>query len=152
MLSFFFPFTFITVLKMFLNTFFSMCMTPKLWQRRLFFNKKAPRNSSLYPIMGQIKTRKLLFTLLKIKLNVTVLWHHIIQLFTWKKRWCSIPFNCANKKSFLVLSELVIRWQEPLMALKKDILSSFVNVNALLFFIQNRHASFSCMLYPETIL
>jgi hypothetical protein len=33
---------------------------------------------------------------------------------------------------------------------KKD-LPSFVGVNALLFSIQYGHASFSCMLQPETI-
>jgi hypothetical protein len=34
---------------------------------------------------------------------------------------------------------------------KKDILSLFVNVNALLFSMQYGHASFPCMLQLETI-
>jgi len=37
MLSFVFLFISMTVLKMFSNTFFSMCMTSRLWQRRLVF-------------------------------------------------------------------------------------------------------------------
>ena len=37
MLSFVFLFTSMTMLKMFSNTFFSMCMTSRLWQRRLVF-------------------------------------------------------------------------------------------------------------------
>jgi len=37
MLSFIFPFTSMTMLKMFSNMFFSMCMTSRLWRRRLVF-------------------------------------------------------------------------------------------------------------------
>jgi hypothetical protein len=37
MLSFVFPFTSMTVLKMFSSTFFSICMTSWLWWRRLVF-------------------------------------------------------------------------------------------------------------------
>jgi len=39
--------------------------------------------------------------------------------------------------------QLVIRWQEPPMEVKKkDVLPQFVSVNALLFSIQYRHVSF----------
>jgi hypothetical protein len=34
---------------------------------------------------------------------------------------------------------------------KKDVLPLFISVNALLFSMQYGHASFSCMLQPETI-
>jgi hypothetical protein len=37
MLSFFFPFTSMTVLKMYSKTFFLMCITLRLWRRRLIF-------------------------------------------------------------------------------------------------------------------
>jgi hypothetical protein len=45
----------------------------------------------------------------------------------------------------------VIRWQEPLVVVRKDVLPLFVSVNALLFSIQYEHASFPCMLQPEII-
>jgi len=35
--------------------------------------KKLPKNTSLYPVVGQTKTKKLLLTELKTKHNVTVL-------------------------------------------------------------------------------
>ena len=44
--------------------------------------KKLPENTSLYPIIDQTKTRKLLLTRIKTKYNVIVLRHHIIQFFT----------------------------------------------------------------------
>jgi hypothetical protein len=40
--------------------------------------KKLLENTSLYLIVGQIKTRKLLLTGLENKYNVTVLLHHVI--------------------------------------------------------------------------
>jgi hypothetical protein len=55
------------------------------------------------------------------------------------------------KKLIFVLFVLVIHWQETLVTVKKDVLSLFVNMNALLFFMQYGHASFSCVLQPETI-
>jgi len=38
------------------------------------------------------------------------------------------------------------------VVVKKDDLPPFVSVNALLFSIQYGHASFTCVLQPETIL
>jgi len=111
--------------------------------------RKLPESTLFYPIIGQTKTRKLLLTRLKTKHNVTVLQHHIIQFFTWKKRRRNIPFNFANKA---ILCELVIHWQKPPMTVKKDVLPSFVIVNALLFSILYEHTSFPYMLQPETIL
>jgi hypothetical protein len=46
----------------------------------------------------------------------------------------------------------VIHWQKPPMTVKKDVLPSFVIVNALLFSILYEHTSFPYMLQPETIL
>jgi hypothetical protein len=37
------------------------------------------------------------------------------------------------------------------VAVKKEALPLFVSVNAFLFSMQHEHASFSCMLQPETI-
>jgi hypothetical protein len=42
----------------------------------------------------------------------------------------------------------MIRWQETTVAVKKKALPLFVSVNALLFSMQYRHASFSFMLQP----
>ena len=44
--------------------------------------KKLLENILLYPIVGHIKTKKLLHTGLKTKHNVIVLKHHDIQFFT----------------------------------------------------------------------
>jgi hypothetical protein len=63
---------------------------------------------------------------------------------------CNILFNSANKKIFYVLSVRVIRWQEMLAIVKKRRFM-FVSVNALLFSMQYRHASFSYVLQPEII-
>jgi len=75
--------------------------------------KKLPENTLFYLIVGQTKTMKLLLTGLKTKHNITVLRHHVIQFFTWKKWRCNIPFNYANKEVIFVLSELMICWEEP---------------------------------------
>jgi hypothetical protein len=45
----------------------------------------------------------------------------------------------------------VIRWQETTVIVKKEALPPFVSVNALLLSMQYRHASFPCVLQPETI-
>jgi hypothetical protein len=95
--------------------------------------RKLPENTSLYLVVGQTKTRKLLLTGLETKHNVTILRHHVIQFFTRKTRGCNILFNFANKKILYVLSVPVIRWQETPVTVKKDVLSPFVSVNALLF-------------------
>ena len=50
--------------------------------------RKLSLNTSLYPIVGQTKTRKFLLTRMKIKYNVTILWYHVIQFFTWKRCLC----------------------------------------------------------------
>ena len=113
--------------------------------------RKLPNNISLNPIVGQTKTRKLLLIGLKTKHNVTILQHYVIQFLILKKWQCSIPFNSANKEILLVLSVLVICWQELLVAIKKKVSPSFINVNILLFSIQYGHASFTCVLQPETI-
>jgi hypothetical protein len=113
--------------------------------------RKLPKNISLNPIVGQTKTRKLLLIGLKTKHNVTILQHYVIQFLILKKWQCSIPFNSANKEILLVLSVLVICWQELLVAIKKKVSPSFINVNILLFSIQYGHASFTCVLQPETI-
>jgi hypothetical protein len=42
-------------------------------------------------------------------------------------------------------------WQETMVTVKKEVLPPFVSVNALLFFMQYGHASFSCVLQPESI-
>jgi len=63
--------------------------------------RKLPKNISLYPIVDQTKTRKLLHTWLETKHNVTVLWYNIMQFFTRKKQGCNILFNSANKKNTL---------------------------------------------------
>jgi len=66
-------------------------------------------NTSLYLVVGQTKTKKLLLTGLEIKHNVTVLWHYIIQFFTEKTQGCNILFNSTNKKIIYVLYVPVIR-------------------------------------------
>ena len=60
-------------------------------------------------------------------------------------------FNSANKEIIFVLSIPVIRRQEMTVTVKKEALPLFVSVNALLFSIQYGHASFPCVLQPETI-
>jgi hypothetical protein len=60
-------------------------------------------------------------------------------------------FNSTNKEIIYVLSIPMIRWQETTVAVKKKALPLFVSVNALLFSMQYRHASFSFVLQPETI-
>ena len=62
------------------------------------------------------------------------------------------PFQLCQETSPSVRFELVIHWQELLVAVKKDVLALFVRVNALLFSIQYGHVDFSCVLQPETIL
>jgi hypothetical protein len=74
-----------------------------------------------------------------------------MQFFTRKTRGCNILFNSANKEIFYVLSVHVIMWQETMVTVKKEALPPFVSVNALLFFMQYGHASFSCVLQPESI-
>ena len=108
--------------------------------------KKLLENILFYPILGQTKIRKLLLTELETKHNVTVFWHHVIQLFTRKTRGCNILFNSANKKIISVFSIPVICWQEMPVAIKKDILPLFISVNALLFSMQYGLASFLCVL------
>jgi hypothetical protein len=62
-LSFVFLFMSMIMLKMFPSMFFSMCMTSRLWRRRLVFQKRnLLENTSLYLVVGQTKTRKLLLT------------------------------------------------------------------------------------------
>jgi len=100
--------------------------------------RKLLENRSFYLVVGQTKTRKLMLTRLKTKHNVTILWHHIIQFFTEKTRGCNILFN-STKKIIFVLSVLVICKQETLLAVKKDILPSFISVNAFFF-----HALWTC--------
>ena len=63
--------------------------------------RKLLENTSLYPIVGQTKTRKLLLTGLETKHNITVLWHHIMQFFTRKTWGYNIIFNSAKKKIVL---------------------------------------------------
>jgi hypothetical protein len=74
-----------------------------------------------------------------------------MQFFTRKTRGCNILFNSANKEILYVLSVPVIRWQETTVAVKKEALPLFVNVNALLFSMQYGHASFPCVLQAKTI-
>jgi hypothetical protein len=74
-----------------------------------------------------------------------------MQFFTRKTRGCNILFNFANKEIFSVLSVPVIMWQETTMTVKKKVLPPFGSVNALLFSMQYGHASFPCMLQPESI-
>jgi hypothetical protein len=74
-----------------------------------------------------------------------------MQFFTRKTRACNILFNSANKEIISVLSILVIRWQEMTVIVKKKALPPFVSVNALLFSMQYGHASFLCVLQPESI-
>jgi hypothetical protein len=141
----------ITMLEMFF--FFFLCawhhgMTKKIGLPIM----KLSENTSFYPIMGQTKTKKLLFIGSKTIHNVTILRHHIIQFLMRKKRRCNIPFNSINKEVLSILSELVINWQEPLVIVKKNILLLFVSMNTLLFSIQYEHASFPCVLQPKTIL
>ena len=81
--------------------------------------RKLLENTSLYPIIGQTKTKKLLLSWLKAKHNVTVLWDNIMQFFTRKTRGCNIFFNSANKEIFSVFSVPVIKWQEATMTVKK---------------------------------
>jgi len=63
--------------------------------------RKLLENTSLYPIVGQTKTRKLLLTGLETKHNITVLWDHIMQFFTRKTWGYNIIFNSAKKKFVL---------------------------------------------------
>jgi hypothetical protein len=46
----------------------------------------------------------------------------------------------------------VICWEQMMVTVKKKALPPFISVNALLFSMQYGHASFPCMLQPETIL
>ena len=68
--------------------------------------RKLLKNTSLYSIVGETKTRKLLHTRLKTKHNVTILQHHVIKFFTQKKQRFNITFNSAKKKSFLFFLNL----------------------------------------------
>ena len=71
---------------------------------------------------------------------------------TTRKTWgCNILFNSANKEIFSVLSIPVIMWQVTTVTVKKKALPPFVRVNALLFFMQYVHASFPCVLQPESM-
>jgi len=108
--------------------------------------RKLPKDTSLYPIIGQTKTRKLLLTWLKTKHNVIVLWYNIMKFFTRKTRGCNILFNSANKEIFSVLSIPVIMWQEMTVTVKKKALPPFLSVIALLFSMQYGHASFPWVL------
>jgi hypothetical protein len=74
-----------------------------------------------------------------------------MQFFTRKTRGCNILFNSANKEIFSVLSVPVIMWHETTVIVKKEALPPFVSVNALLFSMQYGHASFPCVLQPESI-
>jgi hypothetical protein len=74
-----------------------------------------------------------------------------MQFFTRKTRGCNILFNSANKEIFFVLSVPVIMWQETKVTVKKEALPPFLSVNALLFSMQYGHASFPCVLQPESI-
>jgi hypothetical protein len=71
-----------------------------------------------------------------------------MQFFTRKTRGCNILFNSANKEIFSVP---VIMWQETTVTVKKEALPPFLSVNALLFSMQYGHASFPCVLQPESI-
>jgi hypothetical protein len=66
-------------------------------------------------------------------------------------RGCNIIFNSTNKEIFFVLFVPVIMWQETMVTVKKEVLPPFVSVNALLFSMQYGHASFPCVLQPESI-
>jgi len=75
-------------------------------------DRATPRNlsnTSLYPIVGQTKTKKILLTGLETKHNVVVLWHYIIQFLIEKTQGYNILFNSANKKMIYILSIPVIR-------------------------------------------
>jgi hypothetical protein len=62
------------------------------------------------------------------------------------------PFQLCQQSIFSVLSVPVIIWQEITVTIKKkEVLPLFVSVNALLFSMQYGHASFSCVLQPESI-
>jgi len=114
--------------------------------------KKLPKDTSLHPIMGQTKTRKLLLTWLETKHNVTVLWHNIKQFFTEKMRGGQHPFQLYQQRnhfcSFYTCDSAGTNDGD---SKKKEVLPLFVSVNALLFSIQYGHASFPCVLQPETI-
>jgi hypothetical protein len=74
-----------------------------------------------------------------------------MQFFTRKTRGCNILFNSAKKEIFFVRSVPVIMWARNDGDSKKKALPPFVRVNALLFFMQYVHASFPCVLQPESI-
>jgi hypothetical protein len=74
-----------------------------------------------------------------------------MQFFTRKMRGCNILFNSANKKIFSILSVPMIMWQETTVTVEKEALPPFVSMNALLFSMQFRHASFPCVLQLESI-
>jgi len=152
MLSFVFPYTSMTVLKMFSNTFFSMCMTSKLWRRRLVFQlgssqkilrftqlwvKPKPRNFCLPDWRPNTMSRTL-------TQHQTILYRkdagvqHPFQLFQQRNHLCSF-YTCDSATRNDGDSK------------KKEALPPFVSVDALLFSIQYGHASFSCVLQPETI-
>jgi ABC-type transport system involved in Fe-S cluster assembly fused permease/ATPase subunit len=56
-----------------------------------------------------------------------------MQFFTKKTQGCNILFNSANKEIISVLFVPMICWQKMTVAVKKEVLPSFVSVNALLF-------------------
>jgi hypothetical protein len=74
-----------------------------------------------------------------------------MQFFTRKTRGCNIFFNSTNKEIFYVLSVPVIKWKEATVTVKKKALPPFASMNAFLFFMQYGHASFPCVLQPESI-
>jgi len=81
--------------------------------------RKLPENASLYLVVGQTKTRKLLLTRLETKHNVNILWYSIMQFFTRKTWGCNIIFNSADKEILSVLSVPTICWQETTVIVKK---------------------------------
>jgi hypothetical protein len=88
--------------------------------------RKLIENISLYPVIGQTKTKKLRLTGLE---NQTQCHHSLTPHHTilHRKKWgCNILFNFAKKKILYVISVHVIRWQEMLVAVKKTLYPCFL--------------------------
>ena len=120
MLSFFFPFMSITVLKIFSNMFFSICMTSRLWQKRLVFNKEAPRKYFTLSNYGLYQNQEISAYSIENQTQchrTPTLHYTILHL---KEAAVQHPFQLCQQEVLFVLSELVICWQEPPMTVKKE--------------------------------